>query len=152
MQTTVGAAEEENVRTLHGFVEAFLRKDVEKALSYFQDDAIAQSPDGTFKGKNQLKRYLIAQMQFPDIKIVDYGINVLAKGNTVIYEFEERATYQGKKFSAHVVSVAEMKNGKFQYVRDYYDRLSIAKQVVTGRLATRAVDSIINEMEKYLHQ
>jgi ketosteroid isomerase-like protein len=107
-----------------------------------------RAPEGTFRGKNELRRFIVAQSQFPDIKVVDYGVGMLGKGNMGVYEFEERATYQGKKISAHIVSVVEFKNGKLQYMRNYYDRLSIAKQVVKGRLATRAVNSIINELEK----
>jgi hypothetical protein len=49
MQTTVGASEEENVRTSRAFVEAVIKKDVEKALTYFQDDATIQGPGRNFQ-------------------------------------------------------------------------------------------------------
>jgi len=79
-------------------------------------------------------------------------VGLIFKGNLGVYEYEQEATYQGRKFSAHTVSVAEMKDGKFQNMRSYYDRLSIAKQVVKGWMATRAVNSIITEMERPLHR
>jgi len=145
-------SEEENARNARAFLEAFLKKDVEKALTYFQDDATLETPDGTFKGKNELRRAFVAETQFPDLKVTDYGVGMLSKGNIGVYEFTEEATYQGKKLSVHVASVAEMKDGKFQSMRNYYDRLSIAKQAVKGWMATRAVNSIINEMEKPYHK
>jgi len=145
-------SEEENARNAHAFVEALNKKDFDKAHSYFVDDATLESPDGTFKGKNELRRAFMAETQFPDLKITDYGVGMLVKGNLGVYEFEEEATYQGKKISVHVASVAEMKDGKFQKMRNYYDRLSVAKQAVKGWMATRAVNSIINEMERPYHQ
>jgi len=144
--------EEENTRCAHGFVEALLKKDVEKMLTYFQDDATVQTPDGTFKGKDQLRHMFTAEMEFPDLKVTDYGIGLMFKGNVGVYELDEEATYQGKKFKVHAASIGEMKDGKFQNMRNYYDRLSIAKQVVTGFMATRAVNSIINEMERPMRQ
>jgi ketosteroid isomerase-like protein len=145
-------SEEENTRNARGFVEAILKKDVEKMLTYFWDDATLQTPDGTFKGKDQLRRLFKAETQWPDVNVTDYGIGLMFKGNLGIYEFDQEATYQGKKFKVHGASLGEMKDGKFQNMRNYYDRLSIAKQVVTGWMATRAVNSLVNGMEKPFRQ
>jgi ketosteroid isomerase-like protein len=145
-------SEEENARNARAFVDAFNKKDFEKALTYFVDDATLEDPRGTFKGKNEIRRVFMAETQFPDLKITDYGVGMLVKGNLGIYEFEEETTYQGKKISVHVASVAEMTDGKFQKMRNYYDRLSMAKQAVKGWMATRAVNSIINKMEEPYRQ
>ena len=145
-------SEEENTRNARAFIEAILKKDVEKMLTCFQDDATLQTPDGTFKGKDQLRRLFTAEMQFPSVKVTDYGIGLMFKGNLGIFEFDQEASYQGKKFKVHGASIGEMKDGKFQSMRNYYDRLSIAKQVVTGWMATRAVNSLVNGMEKPFRQ
>jgi len=46
--------------------------------------------------------------------------------------------------------VYEFSDEKIQHLRTVFDRLSFAKQVATGWLAQKAVNSIIDAMEKGL--
>jgi ketosteroid isomerase-like protein len=145
-------SEERLASVLREFVDAVNKKDVEKALSYFQDDASYQAVEGTFKGKSEIKRYLTwATQNSSNHKLTDAGIGLLVKGNTVVYENDLEGTYEGKKFVVREVSIVEFKDEKFQSVRGVSDRVSLLKQLTKGWMATRTVNSIVNTMEKGLH-
>ena len=50
---------EERIKSIvNGFGEAFVKRDVEKMLSFFAEDAVWVSPAGTFKGKEEIERIL----------------------------------------------------------------------------------------------
>ena len=135
------------LRSIH---EALNKRDVEKAVSFFADDAVSVGPEGTFKGKKEIRRYFEWLLHtYSEFKLKETGLYV--EGNVATHEYvTEGATKEGKG-SAPCVVVAEIKNGKVQRLRNYYDRLSIAKQMARGIVATRAVNSIINRMEEGLH-
>jgi len=42
---------------IHNICEAFNKKDLTKMISFFADDAIFIRPEGTFRGKEEIKRY-----------------------------------------------------------------------------------------------
>jgi hypothetical protein len=46
-------SEEKIATVMHEFIDAVNKKDVEKAVSCFQDDATWQTAEGTFKGKSE---------------------------------------------------------------------------------------------------
>jgi ketosteroid isomerase-like protein len=43
---------------VEGYIEAFARRDVEKALEFFSEDAEMTEPPGTFKGKEGVRQLL----------------------------------------------------------------------------------------------
>lgn len=145
-------SEERLASVIREFVDAFVKNDVEKALSFFQDDASYQSDEGTFKGKSEIKRYLTwATQNSTNHKMTDAGIGLLVKGNTAVYENDLEGTYEGKRFAVRGVSIVEFKDEKFQSVRGVSDRVSVLKQLTKGWMATRTVNSIVNALEKGLH-
>jgi ketosteroid isomerase-like protein len=50
--------EEKLESIVRGFVDAFVNKDVEKMMTFFAEDAVRVAPEGEFRGKNELRRYL----------------------------------------------------------------------------------------------
>jgi limonene-1,2-epoxide hydrolase len=135
------------LRSIH---EALNKRDVDKAVSFFADDVVSVGPNGTFKGKAEVKRYFELMLhQATEFKLTETGI--YAEGNVVTHEYVIEETVKEGKMSSPSVAVAEIKNGKVQRIRDYYDRLAVAKQLAKGVFATRTVNSIINQMEKGLH-
>jgi ketosteroid isomerase-like protein len=145
-------SEEKIAGIMREFVQALARKDVEKALSYFADDASWRTNEGTFNGKSEIRNYLTWMSKMvSDQKITEAGIGCLVKGNTAVYESDQEGTYEGTKYGMRVICIHEFKGEKFQNVRTIYDRLSIAKQAAKGWLAESAVNSIVNRMEKGLH-
>jgi len=145
-------SEEKIAGIMREFVQALVKKDVEKALSYFADDASWRTNEGTFNGKSGIKNYLTWMSKtISNPTITEAGIGLLVKGNTAVYESDQEGTFEGTKYGMRVICVHEFKGEKFQNVRTIYDRLSIAKQAAKGLFSTRIVTSIVNQMEKGLH-
>ena len=137
---------------MRDFVKAIEQKDVEKALSFLAEDADYVTPEGTFKGKEELRRYLTWVIQSsPDQRIVDAGINIMVKGGKAVYEHNVVATYKGTKYEVPTVCVYEFEGEKIQHLRTVSDRLTIAKQVAKGWLEKVIVNSFLSRMEKGLH-
>jgi len=144
--------EEKIENTMHNFIAAIVERDVEKALSFFAEDATYVTPEGTFKGKEELRRYLTWVIQdIPDLTVIDTGIGIIVKGNKAVYEHTLAGTINGVKCRWLSICTYEFRNDKIQRLRSVYDRMSIGKQVAQGWLAKRAVNSFIKRAEEGLH-
>ena len=127
-------------------------RNVEKALLFLTDDADYVTPEGTFKGKEELRRYLTWGTQTtPNQKVRDIGIGIMVKGNKAVFEHIVEGTYEGTRYEALTMCVYEFSDEKIQHLRTVVDRLSIAKQVAKGWFAKRIMNSIIERAEKGLH-
>jgi len=123
-----GVSEKRIEGMMRDFVKAVEGKDVEKALSFLADDADYITPEGTFKGKGELRRYLTWVIQSsPDQKILDAGIGIMVKGGKGVYEHNVVATYKGMKYEVPTICVYEFNGDKIQHLRTVPDRLTIAK-------------------------
>ena len=141
---------EEIKRLLRDIHVALNKRDADKAASYFAEDVVSVSPEGTFKGRQEVKRYFTWLLgQYSEMKLNETGLYV--DGNVAIHEYVTEGTTKEGKGSAPCVAIGEIKDGKVQTFRNYYDRLGIAKQMARGIIATRAVNSIVDQMEKGLH-
>lgn len=153
MQKSI-TSEEKITSVMHDFIDAVIKGDVERAASYFQDDAIWQTAEGTFKGMSEIKRYLTwVNQTLQNTKIAEAGIGLVVKDNTAVYESDQGGTYKGKEVSVRTVCIHEFNGEKFQNVRTIHDRLDILKQSAStqGWFVRRTVNSIINSAEKGLH-
>jgi len=138
---------------IRSFVEAVEKRDEEKTLSFLAEDAVWVAPEGTFKGKEEIKRLLTWMAQSArDIKFRDTGIGIMVKGNKAVYEYViEAVTSEGITFETPGICVYEFSDEKIEQHRVLYDRLSIGKQVAKGWFAKRVVNSLIARGEKGLH-
>jgi ketosteroid isomerase-like protein len=137
---------------MRDFVKAIEENNVEKVLSFLTDDADYVTPEGTFKGKEELRRYLTWGVQTtPNQKVRDSGIGIMVKGNKAVFEHIVEGTYEGARYEALTMCVYEFRDEKIQHLRTVVDRLSIAKQVARGWFAKRIMNSIIARAEKGLH-
>jgi len=146
-------SEEKIENVIRGWRAALEKKDVEKALSFVAEDAVWVAIEGTFKGKEEWKRYLTWMATVnADIKFKDAGIGILTKGNKAVSQYTlEARTSDGMKFEVPSVCTYEFKNEKIQQHYTILDRLLIAKQAAKGMVAKRLVSSIVKRMEKGLH-
>jgi ketosteroid isomerase-like protein len=144
---------EKNTESLvRGMVEAYGKREVEKTLSFLAEDAVWVAPEGTFKGKEEIKRYMTwGAQRTPSIKFRDAGIGFMVKGNKVVYEHVEEGVTSGEKWEIPVMCVYEFSGEKIQQHRAFYDRLSIAKQAAKGPVGKRVVSSVVKGWEKGLH-
>jgi len=136
---------------MRGFVEAYVSGDVEKTLSFLAEDAVWVAPEGTFKGKEEVRRLLNWHTQTKDKKIRDAGVGIIVKRNKAVWEYVTEGTIEGMRFEIPGVCVYEFSNDKIRQHRAFYDRLSIGKQVVKGWFAKRVMSSILSRAEKGLH-
>ncbi len=148
-------SEEKIVSAIHDFGRAsHERRDVEKMLSFLTEDVVWVNNEGTFKGKEEVKRYFTWETQrMPDVNIKDAGIGIIVKGNIAVHEETfEGSTSDGRRFGEiPVIMVEEFSGEKIQRHREYFDRISMAKQGAKGWFERMIVGSIVNRIEKGLH-
>ena len=145
-------AKEEIISIMRNFKDAYNKKDIEKLLSLFTEDADWVNPDGIYKGKEEIKNYLKWVFEIvPDQKLIESGVKIIAEEDRAAYEHILEGSFEGMKYQILVLCIYEFKGDKIQHTRAAYDRLSLAKQVAKGPVAKTAVNSIINRMEKGLH-
>jgi ketosteroid isomerase-like protein len=133
------------------FRAALESRDVDKILALFTDDGEWHAPEGVFKGKDQLKRYIAWNAKTtPDLKITETGVKILAEGDAGIYEHVLSGTVDGAKWETLGLCIYEFAGDKVKSIRSAYDRLSIAKQVVKGTMSKMAVNGVLKRMEKGL--
>jgi uncharacterized protein (TIGR02246 family) len=144
-------SKEELISMMRKFKDAFNKKDLEKTLSFFAEDADWVNPNGEFKGKEEIKNYFKWVFEInPDQKIIESGVKIIAEEDQAVYEHILEGSFEGMKYQILALCIYESKGSKFQYLRTTYDRLSIAKQLAKGPIAKTAVNTILKRMEKGL--
>jgi len=84
---------------IRDFVEAVEKREVEKTLYFLAEDAVWVAPEGTFKGKEKLKRFITWSFQTGWVKMRDAGNGIIVKGNEAVYEYIfEGGTPDGRKW------------------------------------------------------
>jgi ketosteroid isomerase-like protein len=143
---------EETIKTLmRDAVASLCKGDVEKGLSFFAEDATWVTPEGTFQGKEELRRYLTWMAGVPDLTYTETGIGILVQGNQAVFEHLFEGTYEGTRCKWLALCAWEFSDGKIQRMRTVYDRLSILDQAAKGWLEHTIVSSLVNRAEKGLH-
>ena len=132
-------------------VESLEKKDTEKALTFFTDDAIWYTPQGTFKGKNEIKRYIVWMTKvLEDLKFNLDGVGILVQGNKAIHQSTYEGKFKGIKVKTANICTYEFSGDKIKNHWTINDRLSIAKQSATGPIAKKAVNTIVAKSEEGL--
>jgi ketosteroid isomerase-like protein len=148
----VSVPEEKLESIIRDFVEAFTKKDVEKMMTFFTEDAVWVAPEGVFSGKNEVRRYLT--WYAPEdirMRLIDAGIGVAMKGNKAVYQYTLEATSKdGVRCETPGVSVYEFSGEKIRRKTAVFDRLSIANQAAKGGLDKWVMGVVLGRMEKGL--
>ena len=148
----IGLESGEPHAVIQNILEAFNKKDLTRMLSFFADDAIFIRPEGTFKGKEEIKRfYTWEYSNYSEIKLTEKDFVV--EGNKAVVELISEGTSArggNKKQRIQVLTLFEFRNGKVQRVDDYYDRLLIAQQLANGWFEKKVVNGVANRMRKGL--
>lgn len=145
-------AEAQIKQTMRDFVKAMVEKDVDTALSLCAENATWVTPNGTFKGRAEIRRCLEwTNAKVADQKAVDTGIKIMVQGNIGIYEHIIGGSVDGMGWETLALCVYEFKDGKIESIRTVYDRLAVAQQVAKGFFAKYAVNGVVDKMEEGLH-
>ncbi len=140
---------EEIANIMRDFGQTMAKGDVEKTLSFFTEDAVWVEPNGTFKGKDELRSYLSAQAKsMEDKTVTETGNGIIVQGDKAFFEHVLGATVQGRRAEFLAMCAYEFSNGKIKEVRATYDRLLIAQQAVKGWLPKMLVNFIVKQAEK----
>ena len=145
--------EKEIESTIRNFVEALKKKDMDRALSFFTDDATWFTTEGIFKGKDEIKRYLAWILKnLKDIKFSDDGVGIIIQGNKAVYQATAyESNYEGIQIKVNNVTAYEFSGEKINNHWIITDRLSMAKQAAKDPTARKAVNTIVSLMENGLH-
>jgi len=145
-------ADEKIAGIMRDFIQALEKKDLEKVLSLCADDAVWVTPEGSFKGKRELKRYLTWLFDVgQNVKVTESGNKIIVQGNRAFYEHTISATFQGRRAEYLAMCAYEFSGEKIQQMRSVQDRLLIAKQAAKGWLSKWIVNSVVKRAEKGLH-
>lgn len=145
-------ADEKIAGIMRDFVKTMESADVEKMLSFLTEDAVWVNPNGTFKGKEELRRYLTVQSQtIQDMKVAETGNGIIVEGAKAFFEHVIGGTVQGKRAEVLAMCAYEFSGDKIKEVRTTFDRLLMAQQAAPGWLAKKTINSIVNKMEAGLH-
>ena len=140
---------EEIANIMRDFVQTMAKGDVEKTLSFFTEDGVFVTPNGTFKGKDELKRHLSADAEsMQDMTVTETGNGIIVEGNKAFFEHIIAATVQGRRAEVLAMCAYEFSDGKIKEVRSAFDRLSLAQQTVKGWLPKMLVNLIVKQAEK----
>lgn len=144
-------AEEKIPSIMREFVKTMEDGDVEKSLACFTEDAVWVNPNGTFRGKAELRRYVtVLYDMMKNTKVKECGNGIIAQGNKAFFEHEISGTVEGKKVAILAMCAYEFEGDKIKEVRTTFDRLSMAQQAVKGGLPKMMVNMIVKQAEKGL--
>ena len=144
-------SDEKIVSIMRDCFGAMEKGDVEKGLSFWAEDGVWITPAGTFKGKEEVKRYLTWMAEsMQDVKITETGNGIIAQGDKAFIEHNIAGTFQGMRVEVLAVCAWEFSNGRIQRMSTVMDRLSMARQGAKGWLAKWLVNSIVKRAEKGL--
>lgn len=145
-------AKEKIISIMRNFKDALNKKNIEESLSFFTEDADWVDPNGIFKGKEEIKKYLKWGFEVsPDQKVIESGVKIIAEEDRAAYEHILEGSYEGMNYQIFALCIYEFTGDKIQHIRSAYDRLTQARQLAKGKIAKTAVNSVINRMEKGLH-
>jgi hypothetical protein len=144
-------SEENNRKTVQGFIDAIVDRNVERALSFFADDAVYVAPEGTFAGKDEVRRYLTWSIQsVRSFTVTATGTGLTVCGDKAFYEHILGGTYEGVRGEWLALCVYEFRDDRIQSVRAVYDRLSLLRQIALRWPSSSFVGFIVKRMERGL--
>jgi len=153
-------SEEKIVSVIRDFVDTCVRQDVEKTLSFLTEDMVWVQPEGTFKGKDEVKRlleWLPRSFWYNQVKVRDAGVGILVNGDKAVHELTiEGMSAHGRTYEAPAISIFEFRGENIQRYRTLCDRMTLGKQGcgvkgLGGWLDRKILGAILNTWEKGLH-
>ena len=80
-------AEKEIESIIRDFVDALEKKDMDIVLSFFTDNATWVTTEGTFKVKEEIKKYLAWDFKsLTEVKVIDNGVRIIIQSNKAAYQ------------------------------------------------------------------
>lgn len=144
-------AENKKVSAIRNYVDALEKKDVDRALTFFTDDATWTNTEGEFKGKEEIRRYTIWMLEsLSDLTFTDNGVGIMIDGNKAVFQNIFEASNEGNRIKVNSICTYQFDGDKCVKHFTTTDRLAMAKQAATGLFEGIAVNAIVKRVEKGL--
>lgn len=145
-------AEKEIENIIRNLIDSLEKKDIDKTLSFFTDDATWFTAQGTFKGREEIRRYVTWMVNtLKDLKFTFDGVGILIQGDKAVAQSTFDALYNGIKIKVGNVCTYEFSEDRIKNHWTIIDRLSLAQQAAKGPIERMAVKNIVARSEKGLH-
>ena len=111
----------DNETTIRRFIEAWTRRDADELAGYFAEDGVYHNmPTRPVQGRDNVRAFI--QGFIRDWTATEWDIlNLVSAGDVVIAERLDRTRVGDKPVDLPCCGVFEMKGGKIQVWRDYFD-------------------------------
>ena len=144
-------AENKKEKAIRDYVDALEKKDVDRALTFFTNDATWTNSEGTFNGTEEIRNYTLWMMKaLTDLTFTDDGVGIIVEGNKAVYQHIFEGTNNGAKIKASSICTYQFDGDKCSKHFTTTDRLTMAQQAATGPIAGIAVNAIVKRIEKGL--
>lgn len=120
--------------TMEQLRAAYLARDVPAMLALFSGDAEVVVAPGTFRGKEQVGRFLRWDAELsPTVSIEDVGVGVCVAGPVVVWERIIHLSYEDIPYHEDAATILEFDEaGLIHRYRSYYDKLAVIAQIASG--------------------
>ncbi len=144
-------AENKKESAIRDYVDALEKKDVDRSLTFFTDDATWTNTEGVFKGKEEIRKYTIWMLEsLADLTFTDNGVGIMVDRNKAVYQNIFEGTNEGNRIKVNSICTYQFEGDKCNQHFTTTDRMSMAKQAATGPFTRMAVNAIVKRLEKGL--
>jgi ketosteroid isomerase-like protein len=139
---------EDKASIMREFAKSLEDGDAEKSISLFTDDAVYDTPYGTYKGKEAFRQLFNAMSKnMKGMKVTESGNGIIVQGDKAFFEHTLSGTFQGKKYEMLGICAYEFSGDKIKYMRTVFDRLLTAQQAAPW-FAKPMVNMIVSQSQK----
>jgi limonene-1,2-epoxide hydrolase len=119
---------ETNEKLVQDFCAAWSRRDIEKLLRFFTDDAVYHNmPMAPVTGREAIRQ--VFELFVPPAEWIDWEVrHIASRGAVVFTERVDRFVMGGKRVELPVAGVFEIRDGKIAGWRDYFDMQTWTRQ------------------------
>ena len=144
---------EDNKKVASDLHAALNNRDLDKAMSFFADDASwITMPGATVYTKEEIRKYFEKSLKIFEKFIFKDVHPPVASGNMVTHEYlHEVRLRDGREGQVPAVVVLELRDGKITQLRYYLDKLEAAKQMAKGPVQKMAVDAIVKQVDEIVN-
>jgi ketosteroid isomerase-like protein len=144
---------EENARIASELHAALNSRELDKAVALFADDASwIVMPGRTCYSKEEIRKYLEKTMKATEKFTLKDIQPPIVSGGILTHEYTlEIKLRDGREAFVPSIVVIELRDGKITQVRNYIDKLEVAKQLAKGPVAKRTVGAVAKQVEKLVN-
>lgn len=132
--------------------DAFNSHDMEKILSMTAEDSVWTTSSGTFRGKAEVRRYLVWFFEaIRDFTLHETGIGMVTKDRWGVYEYNVSGKVDKKYVEFPGYSTYEFdESNKMRSKKIIFDRLGLAEKIVDDIVSKKVVHTVAKKVQEGL--